>query len=182
MPNTNYSQIIGPEEYNSIINEHLYITNVDNCIKNNIEEKSINSQKTLEVVELGCGPARLSQILAKIEKINLTCIDIDTNFLAYAQKIAPQQNFVMASAQEYVHNKPVDIFVSQGMHHHIPKGEQTQKYLKNVIQQLDSDGIYIIGDEFLPDYRNERERQINAIVWYSHIIGNALNKGYEYLL
>ena len=41
--------------------------------------------------------------------------------------------------------------------------------------------MYIVGDEFIPDYQNEQERALKLVVWYSHIINNAIKKNYTFL-
>lgn len=54
-------------------------------------------------------------------------------------------------------------------------------YLQNVAGQLVPEGIYVVADEFLSEYRNEDERKINAVVWYSHVIASAKRAGHDYL-
>lgn len=180
-----YSEIIDPEDYNRIISkEHLYIAASDNFIKNTIRRKTAKMQ-TAEVVELGCGPGRLLPLMAKLTDIRLTTVDLDPEFLAYAAKQAAQLsmsvNIVQSDVTSYQHDKPVDIFYSQGMHHHIEKGQPTRQYLQGVCNQLKQGGYYIISDEFLPEYLNEADREIKAIIWYAHVIEHAITHNFVYL-
>ncbi len=176
-----YSAIIGPEEFNRInTTEHLYIKSSDIIIKKCIEEEVKNTFKKLEVVELGCGPARLTQLICEIKRIKLTGIDHDDPYLAYAQeKVRSDTDFKKADITTYQHDKPVDVFYSQGVHHHMAK--PPTEYLRNVRKQLITKGVYIVGDEFLPEYKTEEERRLRATIWYSHIIDHALRHGHEYL-
>ncbi len=182
---SHYSDIIAPKDYNQIISkEHLYIGASDNFISIAIRERTYDLENA-EVVELGCGPGRLLPIISKIQGINLTLIDVDVNFLEYARLLIKNSglnaNIVQSSVENYQHNKPVNIFYSQGMHHHIAKGHSTTCYLTNIFQQLSTNGYYIISDEFLPDYKNNDDRDIKAIIWYAHIIAHAVKHKFNYL-
>lgn len=178
----NYSQIIAPELYNRIITEeHLYIAESDQIIKELIE-REVWERGATEIVDLGCGPARMLSLTAQIPGINLTGVDHDKAFLDYARKVVRTTDLnvklVLDNAEDYQHSKPVDVFYSQGFHHHVERDGMLEEYLQNVYIQLREGGAYIVGDEFLPEYSNEEERQIRAVIWYAHIISNALSSGY----
>ena len=178
-----YSQIITPEDYNRIMNdEHLYIADSDIIVKQLVDEE-IKKNGAKEIVEIGCGPGRLLIKIAKIKGINLTAIDHDPAFINHCKNIInnKQVNLILADITNYKHANKVDVFYSQGVHHHISKNEDLQKYLKNVYDNLKINGVYIVSDEFLAEYKNEKQRKIKAILWYSHIIGNAQKSGFNYL-
>lgn len=177
-----YSQIISSEDYNNIMtNQHLYIKSSDKFILNFIRSKA--EKEKLEIIELGCGPARLSVDTANIENINLTAVDLDVNFIKYAKSVLKNANvnIINANVESYFHDKPVDIFYSQGFHHHVEKGYRVQKYLKNIYNQLNSGGYYVLSDEFIPNYDDSEEREIKLVIWYSHVIANAIRNNYLYL-
>jgi hypothetical protein len=177
-----YSEIIAPEDYNRIItDEHLYIAASDRVIRNFIEEERDNG--ATEVVEVGFGPARIIEQMGAIDGIHLTGVDHDPQFHAYARKIIKNTRIrlVLTEVADYQHEKPVDVFYSQGTHHHILKGKATDAYLRNIYNQLKAGGAYIIGDEFLPEYTDEDDRHLKAVIWYSHIIANGKRQGYGYL-
>ena len=179
-----YSSIISSEDYNHLMtNEHLYINTADKFIEKTITRKSTN--KRLQVVELGCGPARVASFIAEIRNIDLTAVDIDPVFCEYARKIANQNklalNVICSDIASYKHPQPVDIFYSQGFHHHVSKGKETKKYLSNIYNQLTDDGCYILSDEFVPEYTDANDRDIKLVIWYSHIIGHALSNNFKFL-
>lgn len=177
-----YSSIISPEDYNHIITfEHLYIRAADNFIEKIIRD--LAAEKTKEVVEIGCGPARVLQNIAKIPNINLTGVDADSVFLEYAARIIdnPSVNFRCEKIENFIHDKKVDIFYSQGFHHHVEKGEPTRNYLASIYNQLNSGGVYILSDEFIPNYGSENERSVKLVIWYAHIINNAMINNYNFL-
>jgi len=176
-----YSDIIDPELYNRIItDEHLYIADSDRLIQQLIEDE-ITAMGSAEVVEVGCGPARIIAQVATIPHIHLTGVDHDQKFIAYAKKVIDNTRvrLVCMEFADYRHGKPVDVFFSQGTHHHIPKGSATTAYLQNIYKQLTPGGAYIISDEFLPDYEDEHDRHVAAVIWYSHIIANGKRRGFN---
>lgn len=176
-----YSTIITAEDYNQIITEqHLYIAHADRVIRDLIEcERDVRGGR--EVVELGCGPARLLPLFSSIIGVHLTGVDYDAKFVEYARKKMLSLEIVLADVATYRHPKEVDVFVSHGFHHHVVKGEMTSDYLRNVYSQLRMGGAYIVGDEFLPAYGSEDARKVKAVVWYSHIIAAAQKMNYSYL-
>jgi SAM-dependent methyltransferase len=179
-----YSSIISSEDYNHLMtNEHLYINTADAYIERVIKEKAAN--KHLQVVELGCGPARVARFIAKLNNISLTAVDIDSVFCEYAKEIAIKNqlkmNIIRSDIDLFQHTQLVDIFYSQGFHHHVEKGKKTHKYLSNAYNQLAEGGYYILSDEFIPNYTNENERNIKLVIWYSHIIAHALKNNYTFL-
>jgi cyclopropane fatty-acyl-phospholipid synthase-like methyltransferase len=179
-----YSQIIGPADYNRLIAQHLYIGQADKAIARLVIYHS-NEGNPIEVVELGCGPARILPLLAQIKGINLTGVDHDQAFFDYAQQVIRDQQVsatvVFDDVMTYRHPKPIDVAVSQGFHHHVVKGEPTRQYLRNVHSQLTQGGVYIVGDEYLPHYANDHERLVRAVIWYSHIINAALRNFHQQL-
>ncbi len=177
-----YSEIIGPEEFNRInTEEHLYIKSADTIIKKIIAQRVHEADRILEVVELGCGPARLLPRIGEVDRIRLVGVDHDEKFVSYAQDRVrgTSLDVRLDDIISYTHEKPVDIFYSQGVHHHMAK--PPTEYLQNVASQLNPGSIFILSDEFLPEYKTEEERRVRATIWYAHIIDHALRYGYSYL-
>ena len=166
-----YSRIIEPEEFNRInTDQHLYIRASDRVIKKLVAERNPR-----EVVEFGCGPARFLRTLEDIEGINLTGVDHDQDYIEFAEiiEVKPTTLLVVGDVETYRHPRKIDVVVTQGAHHHFSK---PPIYLENVVNQLSEGGVYILSDEFLPEYKSEDERRVRAVIWYSHIIANALEK------
>jgi SAM-dependent methyltransferase len=178
-----YSAIIDPERYNQIIShEHIYISQADNYLAMFISNESRNNK--LEVVEVGCGPARILPLIKGSNKnIILTGIDVDSHFIAYAKNVIQGLNIslIRADARSYQHDTSVSIFYSQGFHHHVSNLHDRMAYLKNIYSQLKAGGYYLISDEFIANYTTETERITRLVIWYSHVIAHAIQKGYNYL-
>jgi len=180
-----YSKIIFPEEYNRIMtDEHLYIAVADKLIKDFVK-KEVAGKANPEVIEIGCGPARITPLFLQIPNIHLTAIDYDLDFIDHARKVLEPYNSMVAvinaDVSTYTHSKSVDVFYSEGFHHHVQKGEMVTKYLKNIYNQLKDGGAYILGDENPAEYINPEDRLLKLIIWYAHIISNAKSSGFNYL-
>lgn len=181
-----YSTIIRPEDYNRLMSkQHLYIAAADRHIVRAIHEEVVKGSKN--IVELGCGPARLLKPvedgLKGFEGVQLTGVDHDLVFLEHALSVidTTRTRILQVDARVFLPELPVDVFYSQGFHHHVQKGEQMEDYLANVYRQLSPQGFYLVGDEFLPEYKDAKDRLIKAVIWYSHIIAHAKKKGFTYL-
>jgi len=178
---SSYSQIIHPTDYNRLMSqEHLYISEADRFIIQKIKELAPPSA---EIVELGCGPGRVLSLVSELEDIHLTGVEPDSQFGDYAKKLIKKPNvqIITASAEHYQHPKNVDIFYSQGVHHHVSKGVPTHNYLKNVFNSLKDDGYYILSDEFLSHYTDLKDREKKTTIWHAHIIADAIRNNFDYL-
>lgn len=179
MSNPTYSRIIAPIVYNRLMEQHRYIPEADRYIVSLVRALARRQSEPMRVLEIGCGPARLLRKFDKVRNINLVGLDHDQNFVTAGERIIEHQGgratIICDDISTHRADKQYDIVVSQGMHHHIPK-DDVPPYLENVRQFLAPGGRYIIGDEFLAPYSNAQDRQIVAILWYSHIIASALSK------
>jgi SAM-dependent methyltransferase len=191
-----YSSIMSSEEFNYCMTfEHRYIGReegsdalIEHLVTEEIERHITdieNSNKKIEAVELGCGPARLLQRIAMVKNLRVTGIDHDPVFIKDGGKILREKSvhadMLVADMATYTHLRLVDVFYSQGVHHHIEKGAQTTAYLMNVRRQMNPGGVFIVSDEFLPEYKTSDERKIRTVIWHSHIIAHALADGYARL-
>ena len=175
-----YSSIIDPKTYIQLMtHQHLYIEEADRIIKEMVYDATARGNHEEVVVEFGCGPARLTQLIATIAGITLTAVDHDDEFLRYGAEMLGKDgltaSFSHGDVATYRHPKPVDVFYSQGLHHHIPKGKMTALYLKNVYDQLKPGGCYILSDEFLASYAPEKQKtyyeKIEMLFFPDRIVG-----------
>lgn len=172
---TTYSQIISAQDYTSIMAEHIYMKTADSIVAQTALQWSSARQNRPTILDIGCGPGRITKLLVG-HGSPIHGVDIDKTFLEYAESVAPEAGYTQANLLTYMHPEPVDIVTSHGLHHHIPP-----EYLTNVAKYIKSEGIYVLGDEFLPSYSNTFERQTRAIGWYSHVIVAAISAGHNVL-
>lgn len=177
-----YSAIIGPEDYIRMMSqEHVFLRDADEVLRSTFSFYARRFLPSPTIVELGCGPLRITESLAR--EFPVTAVDWDPGFLKFSKRLLRQRKdsritLVSSDICTYRHTRNVDIFVSQGVHHHIPK-RATQDYLANVYRELSFPGIYIVSDEMLPHYDDPQERALRALVWYSYVISAAQLRGYH---
>lgn len=188
-----YGATIDPERYIRILQEHPYIPQADQCIKNIIKNyhQLIAPSGSIMVLDLGCGPGRLTFDIAYLSvDIHVIGVDISQSFIETAEKIHRQPKkkssgtiiFKLADfAKEGLPLNNEDgrfnVIFMQGVMHHI-HGEDRKQFFKRSFDLLKKNGILIIGDEFIKDYESEEERIINAVKFYLHIIDEARKGGF----
>lgn len=60
---------------------------------------ALNAERPLRILELGCGPGALTQALARwYPRADVTGVDLDSGFIAFARRQAPQLRFIEADA------------------------------------------------------------------------------------
>lgn len=170
-----YSQIISARTYTEIMSQHIYMQEADNIVAGTALKHATSVSKVPTILEIGCGPGRITKLLIG-QGANVHGADIDQAFLQEAQNAVPQATFVQADLITYQHPTLVDVVVSHGLHHHIHPN-----HLQTVARYIKPGGVYVLGDEFLPHYDTNSERQLRAIAWYAHVIAEALSSNHSVL-
>lgn len=188
-----YSQIIAPAQYNKILRYHDQIPEADRAtiwaIRKRVEELLAEGRKDkIIILEAGAGPARLLLPVANMLReahlnahVQLIGLDHDWEFIRYGREV------LLHSGHNDVEIRPADltdpngigvakaeVIYSQGTHHHVEKGAPMVRYLRNLRLALSREGVMYVGDEFLPYYKDEAERRLRAMIWYSFIVARAL--------
>lgn len=175
-----YSDIIAPEVYNRLMGVHSYIPASDRSIIAATRQHCSGAPRSC-VVEVGCGPGRITDKIAQnVPSACVIGVDHDAQFIAYAQRHVHKARIVHGDIMNYTPDSSVDVIVSQGFHHHVPKAI-VGVLLARLHQWLAPNGIYVVGDEFLPYYSTESERRLRCVVWYAHIISHAQKRGEQLL-
>ena len=164
-----YGDTILPELYWKGIQAHAYIPQSDQYIRSQIKDTTVT-------LDLGCGPGRLYGGWS-----NYTGIDESREFVDYAKKTFPKANFILGAFEDInIEPSRFDVVFSQGVLHHV-HGDTRKLWFKKIFDILKPNGKLIVGDEYIPNFRNEAERKIKLVVFYSHIIAEALNGSFEFL-
>jgi SAM-dependent methyltransferase len=165
--------------------EHLYIAQSDREICKLLKKLRLETPEAEQILEIGSGPMRITrQILTSLQTnkkpFELTILDHDPRFVEYSRQLIQSEQLPITIFESDITNfEPsfkIDMAMSQGFHHHIDP-----KYLRNLRNILSPKGAYIVGDEFIAPYKDEEERKVKALIWYSHIITNAMRQRYYQL-
>ena len=173
---SNYSETISAQEYIESMARHLYLPQSDFLLRNAIVEYC-QRNNIYNIVELGCGPGRVTGFVAeellKFRKdLRITGVDIDPNFVEFARQNNSYPNYVSYVCEDLGTSQAVknaQILFSQGCNHHIA-GQDISAFCESAAEE------YFISDEFLPEYDLENERKIRCLVWYSTVINDANKK------
>lgn len=186
-----YGTTVSPQVYIDALQGHQYIPQSDQCILNVIKQyrKSVWADKMepLHIIDAGCGPGRLSHRIGKMgPEYFVYGLDISESFIVFAKENKPFGNQGYFLCEDFS-NPPANSFVPsaeiilmQGVMHHV-YGDDRSKFLRRCFDLLKSDGILIIGDEFIKPYEDEEERTLNVAKFYLHIIDEARNGGFNEL-
>ncbi len=123
------------------------------------------------VLDLMCGPGYLlGQICQRRGDLRVKGLDIQEEFIEYAQKKYPAASFQVADVLSWQTNEKYDLVVCTAGIHHLAY-ERQEFLVKKVSQLLKLDSFCIFADPYVDDFSNEKERK------------RAVAKlGYEYLL
>lgn len=173
-----YGLTISPKNYCDRIAEHLYISQADQGIV--AEVKGLSRDRPLRVLDLGCGPGRITPLLT-LDANFVVGVDISQSFIDYAQREGKGNRLIEYTCADFLQDdweeKVYDVVVVQGVLHHIhpPKRESLVNRIARITTNL------IVGDEFIRTYDTAAERQRYAFHLYCHIIGAAIEGGFDEL-
>jgi SAM-dependent methyltransferase len=104
--------------------------------------------RSLRVFDVGCGSGYFaSKLLKRIPDIELIANETEPDVIDKLQRRLADTNAIIFDRPFEEWNEPVDIVLSWGAHHHLPKN-----YLAHAKKILKQDGVIILGDEFCPEY------------------------------
>jgi cyclopropane fatty-acyl-phospholipid synthase-like methyltransferase len=110
----------------------------------------------LRILDVGSGSGDLSLLLARaLPDCAVIANDIAPNPVAQAtEKLAPFPHSSVFAQPFEEWREQVDVVISWGSHHHL-----AHDYLQHVRQILSSGGIFIVGDEFCPEYLTPADKE-----------------------
>ena len=114
------------------------------CLGNNIIRHLENSKDTINVLEIGCGAGRFTEILLKFPSIRLTSIDlssaVEANLLNFPQN--SYHRIIQADLMKLpFKSKQYDIVICLGVIQHTPDPEKT---IKKLYEQVRFGGNLVI--------------------------------------
>lgn len=138
-----------------------------------IEKINKLPNKTIRIVELGCGDGRLYDYIHKntTKKIHYTGIDFSKELLKIAKKKHPEATRVcddMINGIKTIAQESCDIVVSIAAFQHLPTRRERNFVLKSSYRALTYDGLYIMVNRAYSDrfYKKYRPQMVISIIKY----------------
>jgi SAM-dependent methyltransferase len=128
---------------------HPDIAEGDDLIVSLVEAHARRLGRPLRIIDVGSGSGVLSEMLAGRLPESLVVANDNEPSLAEqaAGRLRGHRNAEVFDRSFTEWREPVDIVISWGTHHHMP-----HSYLDQSRELLGADGIFIVGDEFCPEY------------------------------
>jgi hypothetical protein len=127
---------------------HPYLSDSVEVLFERIQAHVRRFDRAPVVFEIGCASGMLTERVARsFPDVELIAQEELPSFVAHARRRLAGLPVQLFTAPLGTFDRRVDIFYSAGTHHHMPEG-----YLADARRLLDRDGVYIVDDEFCPEY------------------------------
>ncbi|MEQ9486827.1 class I SAM-dependent methyltransferase [Coleofasciculus sp. F4-SAH-05] len=143
---------------------HPQIAEGDTYIMRLVKQHCQRLEPPVRLLDVGCGTGYFaSRLLKQFSEIELIAAEAEPDIVVKLERRLANTNAKVFNCPFEEWNEPVDIILSWGAHHHLPSN-----YLIHAKQVLKKDGVFIVGDEFCPDYCDETDavRIANAELIY----------------
>jgi SAM-dependent methyltransferase len=184
------SAYISLKDYHKHEEEHAYYLEM---VREMIQLVSRHAQPNLpmRVLEFGAGTGLFTKRLAELPNVDLVAVELDwACFKWLEQTIAelesPGNSLKITSENKdsRSYNPPgrFRVITSAFADHHIHPVDKL-RYFKNVRNNLEDGGIFVVGDEFLHEHdsKDDPARREALERWHGHIIDIAKSKGQDVL-
>lgn len=138
----------------------------------------------INILDLCSGPGNFVNHLAFIlPQIKAVCIDMNAGFINTGNEVFKKWQFMKGDATKISLNKKFDFVTASSAYHHIENKDKID-FLKTIYNHLSDNGMAIICENFLPDYKTEPDREKFIITYYDELerwyrAGNASKKAIE---
>jgi len=132
---------------------HVYVADVERlCLE--LLEQHCRRRASPRVLEIGCASGLTSQRLAELlPHATITAQEEYAPFAALARQRLSTTRVGLHEGSLATLAGTFDVILSAGAHHHLPSG-----YLDEVKALLRTGGVFVLADEFCPEYSTAEER------------------------
>ncbi len=176
------SSYIQVDDYDEHEEEHAYYVEMMEKMLSICKENRNASDRNqrISILELGAGTGIFTKRLAKVENSEIVAVEIDWACYHRLRKncvrnklwqINPAIQILNKDSRTYDPPGSFNYIFSSFADHHI-KPYDKREYFRNVKRNLKEDGLFLVGDEFLPKYdRDDVESRRNSLrLFHNHIM------------
>jgi SAM-dependent methyltransferase len=181
-------------KYDKYERQHPYYEEMMSKMIAIINSREKRGRRLRRILEFGAGTGIFTTLLLQLPSVHVTALEIDWacfHILKQNVQHMAAQIKERGSTYDLLHNDSrdtnpegaFDFIVSSFADHHIHPLDK-RPYFRNVRRNLGENAIYIVGDEFLPEYdiANEPDRRKALNVYHDHIIEIASQAGHRELV
>jgi SAM-dependent methyltransferase len=127
---------------------HPYLEESVEVLLARIQDRAKQLGRPPRIFEIGCASGMLTQrIAALLPGADIVAQEELPAFAEHARRRLRDCAVTIYTRPLQTWERPVDIFCSAGTHHHLP-----HDYLSHVSRLLAPGGVYLVDDEFCPEY------------------------------
>ncbi len=170
------SKTIGLKEYDQFMDKNpteqeYMIVAINNAYKD---------KKNLKILEIGPGTGRFTKKIIKyFPEANLQLIEPDKECIIELKKLFSKNtnvNIIQSLAEEMVIDNNFDIVCMATSFHHIHY-KYKEIVLKKIFNLLSEGGFFVLSDNFIADYSEEKERIKVLTEYHDKWIDDCVKKG-----
>lgn len=154
--------------YDRILMDFPYAVKMFSMMKDEVKKLSVDKDG-MEVLDFGFGTGLLTEKIANLKGVGkITGVDPSQDFLpkAKARLAKYDMKLIKKDVCLYQHRHPVDVIVASFTYHHVPDNKK-QKFITSIARNLKKGGVVVIGDEFLPPFKGEKEKAASIMEFYT---------------
>jgi len=190
------SRYIPIAKYDKHEEEHAYYIEMMQTIVRSISSARESTDR-IKILELGAGTGIFTKRLLAIQGADVTAVEIDCKCYDLLLQKKRSRKFTELTSKhhstiECINDDSIafansstkfDFIVSSFSDHHIHHSRKSE-YLSNICRNLNKNGLFIVGDEFLPTYKKGSEVSYNRALklYHNHIIDIAKEAGAKELI
>jgi len=161
---------MNPEIYDQYILTRIERNNF-NIVFDKIKQR-IKLNKNTKILDLCCGTGVFPRLYLKnLKNISYVGVDINKPFIEFARTKLNHKNFmfVVHNAVNFKSKDRFDIIIATSSYHHIQNKDKS-KFLKNIKNKLNKNGVLIVYDKLIADYKNISKQMKTGIDFYGERI------------
>jgi trans-aconitate methyltransferase len=122
----------------------------------------LNLPENAVCIDMMAGPGYLAgQLMKQRPDLQITAVDIEPRYIEYGRQTYPDVAFVEGDVCTWRPGNKADAVFCTGALHHVEYRRQ-EEALRNIAAMVKTQGMVIISDCYIDDYRNEKERRLAA--------------------
>ncbi|HWB78821.1 MAG TPA: class I SAM-dependent methyltransferase [Nannocystaceae bacterium] len=145
---------------------HVHIADVERLCIELVEHHARRIGRPARLLEIGCASGIMAEtVAARVPELAVIAHEDYPPFAELARTRLQHTRVQLVTGPLEELTEPVDILLSAGAHHHLPAG-----YLAHARKLLGDDGVFVLADEFCPEYCNREQREHVASAAVVHVV------------